>query len=214
MKRFTTLLAGLVLAFAGTLHAATPAKPLAHAKGEQTIVFAGGCFWGVQSVFEHTKGVTNAVSGYSGGWVDKPSYEDVSSGRTGHAESVKVTFDPAQVSLDQLFRIFFSVVHDPTQLNYQGPDHGTQYRSMIVYMNDEQKAQAKTFIDGLTKAKAWGGKPIVTEVVAYKSFFPAEEYHQHFAERNPNHPYIAYWDRPKVAALKKQFPELYRDVKV
>lgn len=209
MKRYAMLLAGLMLAFAGTT-----ARAVAPVKGEQTIIFAGGCFWGVQSVFEHTKGVTNAVSGYAGGWADKPSYEQVSSGTTGHAESVKVTFDPTQVSLDQLLRIFFSVAHDPTQLNYQGPDHGTQYRSMVIYMTDDQKAQVKSFIDGLAKARTYGGKPIVTEVVAYKSFFPAEEYHQHFAERNPNHPYIAYWDRPKVAALKKQFPELYRDVKV
>lgn len=212
MKGYTALAVGLMLAAtAGPSNAAAPTKP-AKAK-DQTIVFAGGCFWGIQSVFEHTKGVREAVSGYAGGWAAKPSYEEVSSGSTGHAESVKVTFDPAQVSLDQLMKIFFTVAHNPTELNYQGPDHGTQYRSMVIYMNDDQKAAVKAYIDQLAKARVYGSKPIVTEVVAYKAFYPAEDYHQHYAERNPTAPYIVYNDRPKVDALKKQFPELYREIK-
>jgi len=181
-------------------------------KNEQTIIFSGGCFWGIQSVFEHTKGVVSAVSGYSGGWVDRPSYEQVSSGTTGHAESVRVTFDPAQVSLDQLLKIFFTVAHDPTQLNRQGPDVGTQYRSMVIYTNDDQQRAVKAFISQLTESHAYA-KPIVTQVVAYKSFYPAEEYHQHYAELHPDQPYIAMFDLPKVANLRKEFPALYKDVK-
>ncbi|HEY4132204.1 MAG TPA: peptide-methionine (S)-S-oxide reductase MsrA, partial [Gemmatimonadaceae bacterium] len=167
-------------------------------KSEQTIVLAGGCFWGVQSVFEHTKGVTSAVSGYAGGSVDSPSYELVSTGRTGHAESVKVTFDTTQISLNQILQIFFSVAHDPTELNHQGPDVGTQYRSMIDYTSDAQKAQVTSYIAQLEKAHTYS-KPIVTQVVAYKNFFPAEAYHQHYAELHPTQPYIAMYDLPKVA---------------
>lgn len=178
----------------------------------QTIVLAGGCFWGVQSVFEHTKGVTNAVSGFAGGWADKPSYELVSSGRSGHAESVQVTFDPTQISLDQLLQIFFTVAHDPTQRNRQGPDVGTQYRSMVLYANDEQKDAAKAFIDRLDRERTYGGRPIVTEVVPLKTFFEAEAYHQHYAERHPKDPYIVYNDAPKIAVLKQRYPQLYRDV--
>ncbi len=191
------------------LLATTPAPKAA----EQTIVFAGGCFWGIQSVFEHTKGVTSAVSGYAGGFVDKPSYEAVSSGRTGHAESVKIVFDPSQVSLEQLMQIFFTVAHDPTQLNRQGPDVGTQYRSAIYYTNDAQKSAVTSFIDGLKKAHAYNGRPITTEVKGNVAFHPAEEYHQHYVERNPTQPYIVINDLPKVAALKKQFPQLYREIK-
>lgn len=193
---------------AAALFSATPARAT-----DQSIVFAGGCFWGIQSVFEHTKGVTSAVSGYAGGWVDGPSYERVSSGRTGHAESVKVTFDPAQVSLEQLLQIFFTVAHDPTQLNRQGPDVGTQYRSAIYYSNDDQRRIISSHIEGMKKSGAWGGRPIVTEVAAGKSFFPAEAYHQHYAERHPNDLYIRINDAPKVAALKRQFPQFYRDVR-
>jgi peptide-methionine (S)-S-oxide reductase len=189
---------------AAVLLSAPPTKA-----ADQSIVFAGGCFWGIQSVFEHTKGVTSAVSGYAGGWADKPSYEQVSSGRTGHAESVKVTFDPAQVSLEQLLQIFFTVAHDPTQLNRQGPDVGTQYRSAIYYSNDDQKRVITSHIEGMKKS----GHRVVTEVAAGKSFFPAEEYHQHYAERHPNEPYIRINDAPKVAALKRQFPQFYRDIK-
>ena len=214
MKAYRALLTTAMLAtFAAPSFAATVAKPGPGKAAEQTIVFAGGCFWGIQSVFEHTKGVTSAVSGYAGGFTDKPSYAQVSSGRTGHAESVKVTFDPAQISLDQLMQIFFTVAHDPTQMNRQGPDVGTQYRSMVVYMNDVQKTDVNAFITKLGTDRAYGGKRIVTEVKPYKVFFPAEAYHQHYAELHPNDPYIAYNDRPKVAALKKQFPQLYRDIK-
>jgi len=213
MKRILGVLAfaaTIVAGFAPAAGAATTAKgPKA---AEQTIIFSGGCFWGIQSVFEHTKGVTSAVSGYAGGWVDSPSYEQVSSGTTGHAESVKVTFDPSQVSLDQLFRIFFSVAHDPTQLNRQGPDVGTQYRSMVIYLNEDEHRAAKAYVDELAKNHVYP-RPIVTQVVAYKSFFPAEAYHQHYAELHPNDLYIRYNDAPKVVALKKDFPQLYRDVK-
>lgn len=214
MKASRALIAGAMLAtFAAPSFAATIVTPGPGKAAEQTIVFAGGCFWGIQSVFEHTKGVTNAVSGYAGGFTDKPSYEQVSSGRTGHAESVKVTFDPAQVSLDQLMQIFFTVAHDPTQLNRQGPDVGTQYRSMVVYMNDAQKAEVESFLSKLAKDRVYGSKRIVTQVVPYKAFYPAEAYHQHYAELHPDDIYIVYNDRPKVEALKKRFPQLYRDIK-
>src|ERR1700742_524757 len=167
---------GGIAALAVALTAAAPARgnarAVSSAKNEQTIVLSGGCFWGVQSVFEHTKGVTSAVSGYAGGWVDAPSYEQVSSGRTGHAESVKVTFDTTQISLNQILQIFFTVAHDPTELNHQGPDVGTQYRSMIEYMNDAQKAQVAAYISQMEKAHTYS-KPIVTQVIAYKNFFTA-----------------------------------------
>jgi peptide-methionine (S)-S-oxide reductase len=214
MRGYKALAAALVLAAtASPSFAAAAAKPGPMKAAEQTIVFAGGCFWGIQSVFEHTKGVTSAVSGYSGGSVDKPSYEFVSSGRTGHAESVKVMFDPSQVSLNDLLKVFFTVAHDPTELNRQGPDVGTQYRSMVEYTSDAQKAEVNAFVNQLTKNHAWGGRPIVTQIVPLKNFFPAEAYHQHYAEIHPNEPYIAINDRPKVEALKKQFPQLYRDIK-
>jgi peptide-methionine (S)-S-oxide reductase len=205
-------LAGALLSLSlSAANAAGPASPTG-VKPEETIIFSGGCFWGVQSVFEHTKGVSSAVSGYAGGWTDRPSYEQVSSGTTGHAESVRVTFDPSQVSLNELLRIFFTVAHDPTQLNRQGPDVGTQYRSQIIYMNEEQHRVVKAFIDSLAQAHVFA-RPIVTQVVAYKSFFPAEEYHQHYAERHPTEPYIAMFDLPKVANLKKEYPQLYRDIR-
>jgi len=176
----------------------------------ETAVFAGGCFWGIQAVFQHTRGVTSAVSGYSGGWTSKPSYEMVGSGTTGHAESVQVTFDPARISYATLLKIFFSVAHDPTQLNRQGPDVGTQYRSSLFYMSDEQKKTAQAYIDELNKAHVFP-RPIVTEVVKYKAFYPAEAYHQDYAELHPDEPYIAINDAPKVVNLRKQFPELYKD---
>ena len=196
----------LVVAAAGTpaldAHSAPPKI--------ETAVFAGGCFWGIQAVFQHTKGVTSAVSGYSGGWTSKPSYEMVGSGTTGHAESVQVTFDPARISYATLLKIFFSVAHDPTQLNRQGPDVGTQYRSSLFYMSDEQKKTAQAYIDELNKAHVFP-RPIVTEVVKYKAFYPAEAYHQDYAELHPDEPYIAINDAPKVVNLRKQFPELYKD---
>jgi len=183
--------------------------PHSSAKGEQTVVFAGGCFWGVQAVFKHVKGVKSAVSGYAGGTVAHPSYEEVSSGTTGHAESVRVTYDTSQVSFGELLRVFFSVVHDPTQLNRQGPDVGTQYRSAIFYTNDDQRDMAESYIAQLRGSHLFD-KPIVTKVQKLNAFYPAEDYHQDYAEKHPDNPYIAINDLPKVANLKKAFPDLYR----
>jgi peptide-methionine (S)-S-oxide reductase len=178
-------------------------------KGPQTAVFAGGCFWGVEAVFRHTKGVTSAVSGYAGGTKKDADYETVSSGRTGHAESVQVTYDPTKVSYGQLLRIFFSVAHDPTQRNRQGPDVGPQYRSAIFYANDEQKRVAEAYIDQLARAKVYP-KSIATEVTRLPEFYPAEDYHQDYLAKHPTNPYIVYNDLPKLADLKKQFPDVYR----
>jgi peptide-methionine (S)-S-oxide reductase len=189
--------------------AAATDDQLAKAKGKETAVFAGGCFWGVQSVFSHVKGVDSAISGYSGGTVKNPEYEQVSTGTTGHAESVKVTYDPSKITYGQLLRVFFSVAHDPTELNFQGPDHGTQYRSIIFYGNDDQKRIADAYIAQLDAAKVYPSQ-IVTEVVPFKAFYDAEGYHQDYAEKHPNDPYIAYNDAPKVANLKAEFPELYK----
>jgi peptide-methionine (S)-S-oxide reductase len=183
---------------------ATPATKA----GLQTAVFAGGCFWGVEAVFRHVNGVSKAVSGYAGGKPKSPTYAMVSSGLTGHAESVEVTFDPAKVSYGQLLRVFFSVAHDPTELNRQGPDVGTQYRSAIFYANDEQKRVADAYIAQLGTAKAFAS-PIVTQVAALTAFYPAEAYHQNYLALHPNEPYIVYNDLPKLEALKKQFPSLY-----
>jgi peptide methionine sulfoxide reductase msrA/msrB len=183
------------------------------AMSDEVAVFSGGCFWGVQAVFQHVQGVTSAVSGYSGGDASGAHYDRVSDGNTGHAESVRVTFDPAQVTYEQLMRVFFSVAHDPTQLNYQGPDHGTQYRSAIWYTSERQKNAAEAYIAQLNKAKVWP-RPIVTQVSALVAFFPAEAYHQDYATLHPNQPYIAINDAPKVVALKKQLPALYRETPV
>ncbi len=182
--------------------------PAASVKGPQTAVFAGGCFWGVEAVFRHVKGVTRAVSGYAGGMIQHPSYEQVGSGRTGHAESVEITFDPKQISYGQLLAIFFSVAHDPTQLDRQGPDVGTQYRSAIFYVNDEQKKVAEAYVAQLGQAKAFG-KPIVTEVAPLPAFWPAEDYHQNYVALHPWQPYVAYNDLPKLEALRREFPALY-----
>ncbi len=182
--------------------------PAASVKGSQTAVFAGGCFWGVEAVFRHVKGVTRAVSGYAGGMIQHPSYEQVGSGRTGHAESVEITFDPKQISYGQLLAIFFSVAHDPTQLDRQGPDVGTQYRSAIFYVNDEQKKVAEAYVAQLGQAKAFG-KPIVTEVAPLPAFWPAEDYHQNYVALHPWQPYVAYNDLPKLEALRREFPALY-----
>lgn len=176
----------------------------------ESVVFAGGCFWGVQSVFQHAKGVISATAGYAGGSVDRPDYEEVSSGRTGHAESVRVTFDPSQISYGQLMRIFFSVVHDPTLLNRQGPDVGTQYRSAIFYTTDAQKRETAAYIDQLNKVHVYS-RPIVTQVAPFTRFWAAEAYHQNYAELHPDQPYIAINDAPKVANLRKEFPALYTD---
>jgi peptide-methionine (S)-S-oxide reductase len=182
--------------------------PIATTKGEQTAVLAGGCFWGIQAVFQHVKGVINATSGYSGGAANTAEYERVSTGESGHAESVKITYDPSQITYGQLLRVFFSVAHDPTQLNRQGPDSGSQYRSAIFYNGDEQKRIAEAYIIQLDKAKVFP-RPIVTQVVPLKAFYAAEAYHQDYAAHHPDSPYIVYNDAPKVAHLRQQLPELY-----
>ncbi len=176
----------------------------------QTIVLAGGCFWGVQAVFQHVKGVTQAVSGYAGGTKETASYEIVSSGGTGHAESVQVTFDPRQISYGRILQIYFSVAHDPTQLNRQGPDTGTQYRSAIFYRDESQKSIAQAYIAQLDKAGVFK-QPIVTQVNQLGEFYPAEAYHQDYATLHPSSPYIAYYDLPKVENLRHVFAELYRE---
>jgi peptide-methionine (S)-S-oxide reductase len=184
-------------------------QPAATAPGQQTIVFAGGCFWGVQAVFQHVKGVVSATSGYAGGAVDAPSYEQVSTGTTGHAESVRVVYDTSQVSLGQLLKVFFSVVHDPTELNRQGPDVGPQYRSAVFYTSDAQKKIVQAYIAQLTAAKVFA-KPIVTEVAPLRAFHEAEAYHQNYYNLHPNQPYIVINDRPKVEALRTQFAALWK----
>lgn len=194
--------------FPGLLPRAAVDEPLAPAKGEQIAVFAGGCFWGVEAVFQHVRAVKSAESGYTGGSAVSPSYEEVSAGTTGHAEAVRVVYDPSQVTYGQLLRVFFSVAHDPTQLNRQGPDVGTQYRSAIYYASDSQKRIARAYIDQLTTAKAFK-RPIVTEVAALGRFNVAEAYHQDYASLHPNQPYIVIHDAPKVANLKRAFADLY-----
>jgi peptide-methionine (S)-S-oxide reductase len=176
----------------------------------EVAVLAGGCFWGVQGVFQHVEGVTNAVSGYAGGDAQTAQYETVGSGMTGHAESVKITFDPKKISYGRILQIYFSVAHDPTQLNRQGPDRGTQYRSAIFPTNDEQAKIADAYIAELDRAKLYHA-PIVTKIEPGHNFYPAEAYHQDFLTLNPTYPYIVYNDLPKVANLKRLFPTLYRD---
>lgn len=175
-----------------------------------TAVFAGGCFWGIEGVFEHTRGVVSATAGYAGGHTVSPSYEQVSSGETGHAEAVRVVYDPAQVSYGQLLAVFFTVAHDPTELDRQGPDVGTNYRSIAFYRDSTQHAAINTFIAELQKRRLYA-KPVVTEVIPLATFYEAEGYHQHYMEHHPDQPYIAYNDAPKVAHLKEAFPALYRD---
>jgi peptide-methionine (S)-S-oxide reductase len=183
--------------------------PLATKSGKQSAVVAGGCFWGIQAVFQHVRGVKSATSGYSGGSSSTAEYETVSTGETGHAESVEITFDSSQVSYGQLLKIFFSVAHDPTQLNRQGPDSGTQYRSVIFYANDEQKDIAESYIAQLNQARVFA-RPVVTQVVPLKAFYMAESYHQNYATLHPDNAYIARNDAPKVENLRQQFPELYK----
>jgi peptide-methionine (S)-S-oxide reductase len=185
-------------------------EPLATQPGRETIVLAGGCFWGVQAVFQHTKGVITSTSGYAGGRTKNPSYETVSSGLTGHAESVRVVFDPAQISLGRVLKVFFSVAHDPTELNRQGPDEGTQYRSMILTTGDRQATIAREYIGQLDAARVFRGK-IVTDVAPLQAFYQAEAYHQDYVFRHPYEPYIAINDRPKVEDLKKRYPDFYLD---
>jgi peptide-methionine (S)-S-oxide reductase len=208
-----TVLAGTLACRAGSGASAAVPSPMvdeakAAARGKETAVVAGGCFWGIQAVFQHVKGVQSATAGYSGGTVKNPDYEMVSSGETGHAESVKIVYDPSQVTYGELLRVFFSVALDPTELNRQGPDTGTQYRSVIFYSNDEQKHVAEAYIAQLEQAKVYPRK-IVTQVVPLQAFYDAEDYHQNYATIHPSDPYIVFNDAPKVANLRKEFPELY-----
>jgi peptide-methionine (S)-S-oxide reductase len=193
---------------AALLFATLSTASTARAATLQTAIFAGGCFWGVEAVFEHVKGVKSVVSGYAGGAVVNPDYESVSSGRTGHAEAVKVTFDPAVVSYETLLAVFFTVAHNPTELNRQGPDVGTQYRSAIFFTNVEQQKSATTVIAQLTKAKAFP-RPIVTQLASLSKFYDAESYHQNYLYSHTDQPYIVYNDLPKIDALKKQYPALW-----
>ncbi|MFZ1130079.1 MAG: peptide-methionine (S)-S-oxide reductase MsrA [Terriglobales bacterium] len=205
---------GAVIACNAGERAAVPIPPpavdaaLASAKSQQTAVISGGCFWGVQAVFQHVKGVISATSGYSGGAANTAEYERVSNGDTGHAESVKIVYDSSRITYGQLLRVFFSVAHDPTELNRQGPDNGSQYRSSIFYASDEQKRVAEAYIAQLDQAKVFP-RPIVTQVVPLKAFYPAEAYHQDYAALHPDNPYIVYNDAPKVAHLRQEFPDLY-----
>jgi peptide-methionine (S)-S-oxide reductase len=184
--------------------------PLAQHSGKETAIFAGGCFWGTQSVFERVKGVVATTAGYAGGSATTATYDQVTTETTGHAESVKVVFDPSRITYGKLLQIFFSVVHDPTQLNRQGPDVGTSYRSAIFYTSDEQRRISKAYIAQLDAAKVFH-KPIVTEVVPLKGFYDAESYHQDYALHNPDNPYILVCDRPKIEALRKEFPGLFQE---
>lgn len=213
----TVLLAALAL-FLWTRHSYTSAativpdpavdETLAPQRGQETVVVAGGCFWGIQAVFQHVKGVTSATSGYSGGTVKDPDYEQVSSGETGHAESVEIVYDPSKITLGQLLKVFFSVAHDPTELNRQGPDTGTQYRSIIFFTNADQQRIAQAYVQQLDQAKVFSS-PIVTQIVPFKGFYRAEDYHQNYATEHPENPYIAMFDLPKVKNLQQQFPSLY-----
>ncbi len=215
---FKTVLGIAVFSFvsAAVAEPATPISPPltdvqnSSGSGTERAVFAGGCFWGVQAVFQHTNGVTTVVSGYAGGSLPHPSYEQVSSGRTGHAESVEITFDPKQISFGRLLQIYFSVAHDPTQLNRQGPDQGTQYRSEIFATSDAQQLAAEAYIAELEKAHAFAGR-IVTRVEPLQAFYPAEPYHQDYATLHPGSSYIMVYDLPKIANLKTLYPELYRE---
>lgn len=211
--------AGFLLAISATSAAPNPPIPppstdaaLASKPGKGTAVFAGGCFWGVQSVFQRVKGVLSTTAGYSGGAAKTATYKQVVTETTGHAESVEVVYDPSRITYGQLLRIYFSVAHDPTQMNRQGPDVGTSYRSAIFYTDAEQERLAKAYIAQLDGQKVFP-KPIVTEVTPLKAFYRAEDYHQDYAYNNPDNPYIQVCDRPKIAALQEQFPELFVDYK-
>jgi peptide-methionine (S)-S-oxide reductase len=198
------LLSAIFSLFSLTMPANATAAP-----AEQTAVFAGGCFWGVDAVFKHVKGVSDVVSGYSGGNAATAHYEQVSDGGTGHAEAVRIRFNPAQVSYQQLLQVFFSVAHDPTQLNRQGPDVGSQYRSAIFYLSAEQQKTVQSYIQQLNAARTFSA-PIVTQVVPLKQFYPAEEHHQNYLALHPQQPYIVFNDMPKLQQLRKQFPTLYQ----
>lgn len=207
-SKFLSLVVALVIIAAAVSQSA--AQSAKAASSRQTAVFAGGCFWGIEAVFKHVKGVAEATPGYSGGTAKTAHYDIVSTGTTGHAESVRVIYDPSQVSYEQLLKVFFTVAHNPTELNRQGPDEGTQYRSAIFYANDEQKRLAESFIAELNRAKVFS-RPIVTQVVPLVAFYPAESYHMNFAARHLDEPYIVVNDLPKVENLRKRFPELYQE---
>lgn len=204
--RNAALRAIALLSFAALPASALPSTPTAGAALD-TVVVAGGCFWGVQGVFQHVKGVVSATSGYSGGSVANPDYEQVSTGRTGHAESVRVIYDPAKVSYARLMEVFFTVAHDPGQLNRQGPDVGTQYRSAVFYTSEAQRQATQAFVAQLAKS----GKKVVTQVAPLRGFNVAEAYHQDYATLHPDEPYIRYNDLPKIARLKEQYPQLWSD---
>jgi peptide-methionine (S)-S-oxide reductase len=206
------LVAGCRAATNVPVPAATNDAPLTQNKGKQTAVFAGGCFWGTQSVFERVKGVLATTAGYAGGSAGTATYDQVTTETTGHAESVRVVYDPSKITYGQLLRVFFSVAHDPTELNRQGPDVGTSYRSVIFYSSDEQRKISLDYIAQLDAAGVFP-KKIVTQVVPLKGFYEAEAYHQDYALHNPNNPYIQVCDRPKIEALKREFPELFEDYK-
>ncbi|HEY1726829.1 MAG TPA: peptide-methionine (S)-S-oxide reductase MsrA [Candidatus Baltobacteraceae bacterium] len=204
------LLAGAaVFALGAAAFPDPPAEQAQAAPGTAKIVLAGGCFWGMEGVFESLRGVSNVVSGYSGGQAGTAHYEMVSTGMTGHAESVEITYDPAKISFGELLKVYFSVAHDPTELNYQGPDQGTQYRSAIFYATPQQRDLAEAYVHELTAAKAFS-HPIVTQIVPLHVFYPAEAYHQHFMQKNPNYPYIVYNDKPKLDALRRTYPNLVK----
>jgi len=212
-----TLLAGMVVsplpASAGRrneIPAPAADATLAATQGEESVVIAGGCFWGIQAVFQHVKGVVSATSGYSGGDAKTAEYETVSTGRTGHAESVKVVYDPSQVTYGQLLHVFFSVAHDPTELNRQGPDEGSQYRSVVFYTTPDQLRVTRAYIEQLEKARVFK-HAIATQVVPLKAFYPAEAYHQNYATLHPDSMYIRFNDAPKVENLKQAFPQVYRE---
>jgi peptide-methionine (S)-S-oxide reductase len=204
--RFLKALFVALALLAGALGAAAPAQA---APRQEKAVLAGGCFWGMEAVFEQLRGVTKVVSGFSGGSAVTAHYEIVSTGMTGHAESVEVTYDPAQISYRELLQVYFTVAHDPTELDYQGPDHGKQYRSAIFYANDDQKRAAEATIRDLTAKHAFPA-PIVTKLEPLTGFYPAEAYHQHFVERNPDYPYVVYNDLPKLKELHKRYPGLLK----
>ena len=217
LRSFTQWIAILPLLSALACNGASAAVPIPNpavdeamskTKGQATVVVAGGCFWGIQAVFQHVKGVQSVTSGYAGGNANTARYEMVENGDTGHAESVKITYDPSKISYGQLLKVFFSVAHDPTELNRQGPDEGTQYRSAIFYANEDQRRIAQAYVDQLNHAKAFS-KSIVTQVVPLKGFYPAEDYHQDYAIHHPDNLYIRINDLPKIDHLRQQLPELY-----
>jgi len=205
-----TIACGIGSASAMTIPTPMQDEPRAAQTSEQHIVVAGGCFWGIQAVFQHLKGVKTAISGYAGGTAETAKYNAVSTGDTGHAEAVQITYDPSQITLGQILQVFFSVAHNPTELNYQGPDHGTQYRSAIFFSTPEQKAVAEKYIAQLDATKVFDA-PIATKLEPLTQFYPAEAYHQDYARLNPMNPYIMINDAPKVRALKKEFPDWYME---